>query len=92
MLCGSTTPSLELMHIWVLRNGNVIIANKYMGGVARIKMHIRKLKIVNISTCPNVLAYMSFLFFRGCESTTMPNDNMVFITKTTCNSNPNLVI
>jgi len=48
-------------------------------------MHIRKLKIVDISTCPNVFAYMSFLCFRDCESTTMPNHNMVFITKTTCN-------
>jgi hypothetical protein len=62
-----------------------------MGSIARIKMHIRKFKIVDIFTCPNVLAYMSFLFFRGCESTTMPNHNMVFITKTTYNSNSNLV-
>lgn len=48
-------------------------------------MHIRKLKIVDISACPNVFAYMSFLCFKDCESTTMPNHNMVFITKTTCN-------
>jgi hypothetical protein len=61
MLRGTATPSLELMQVWVLRNGNVIIVSKYMG-VARIKMHIRKLKIVNISTCPNVLAYMFFIF------------------------------
>jgi hypothetical protein len=92
MLCGSTTPSLELMQVWVLRNGNVIIVSKNMGGTTGIKMHVRKLKIVDISTCPNVLAYMAFLFFRGCESTPMPNHNMVLITKTTCNSNPNLVI
>jgi hypothetical protein len=63
-----------------------------MGSTTRIKIQIRKLKFVDIFTCPNVLAYMSFLFFRGCESTTLPNHNMVFITKTTYNSNPNLVI